>query len=235
MLETPYITFRRAVRKASAKHKEMVKYVFEKSDNLSLWIIGISLASISLLISNFKDLHEYLSPHDIKLIFLLFFISSFVGIIHRIFFILYYIWIDVAFEKIDADLSDEQHMDTENNLTGNESFVDLLNANRQFQNVEEFETRFKNGDEESRKNLYNELVALYIKNISLAKQNLNFAISGIGKTYKEYLDVKLNLKGKSPSMIKFAKYTSIILYFIFMLSFLFAFLYFFIVVKLPLQ
>ena len=233
MLERPFITLRRSFKRNNAVHKESVKTVFEKSDNLSLWIIGISLGSISLFISNFKDLQTYLLPKDIKLILLLLFISSICGIVHRLLFIWYYILIDYAFRKIDADLSEKEHMDTENNLTGSETFLDLLILNNQFQDVTEYENKYKSSDQETQKNLYNELVVAYIRNTTWAKQNAISAIENIEKIYKENLGIKLNFKPKSAMTLKIIKYTSVALYIVFMLCFLFAFWYFYTVVHFP--
>ncbi len=47
MLERPLTNILRVTRKNNDLTKDTVKYIFELSDKFSLWIIGISLASIS--------------------------------------------------------------------------------------------------------------------------------------------------------------------------------------------
>ena len=80
MLDSPFITLRKLFRKNNAEAKELIKYVFDKSDGITLWIIGLSLGSIGILVSTIKDINKYLTVGQVKTVFLFLFISAFCGI-----------------------------------------------------------------------------------------------------------------------------------------------------------
>lgn len=234
MLETPWITLRRLFRKNNTDTKDTVKYVFELSDKFSLWIIGISLAAISLLISNLSDVKFIISTRNLNVVFFSLFLSVFCGIFYRIIFIFYYIYQDIAFRKVDFELSDDEHMDTESLLTGNDSFKDLIKLNCQFRNMQGYEDQFNKSDDIGKEILYNELVASYVRDVALAKRNKDATISNIADVYNEHLGIsrKSFFKKRSSRPLVFTKYASVLLYFGFMLSFLFSFAYFLLTINI---
>ena len=230
MLERPFITIRRLARKNNALTKDTVKYVFELSDKFSLWIIGLSLASISLLVSSFDDITKHISPNNLKVVFLFLFISSFCGIIFRLLFIWYYILTDAAFRVVDFILDpDNEHMDTEPILNGNENFNDLIDLVTPFEELPtDIQKIYNASNDITKKKMYDDMIVLYTKHTTWAKQDTDFTMEYLADVYNTHLGISKNKfkKEPSPRTLNFVKYLSIVLYFSFLLSFLFAFGYF---------
>lgn len=234
MLERPYITIRRLSRKNNNDTKKLVKYVFELSNKFSLWIIGISLASLSLIISSLNNIGTYITPSNLKVVFVSLFISVFCGIFYRVIFVFYYIYLESAFRIIDFALTDNEHMHTENTLTGNETIDEMIDLNSQFRNMQGVRELFDKADEPGKQQLYNNLVAWYVRDVGWAKRNLDATLSNIADIYHAHLGLSRKKFFREPSifLLNFTKYTSIILYFGFMLSFLFAFAYFLLTINI---
>lgn len=236
MLERPFITIRRLARKNNALTKDTVKYVFEKSDSLSLWLIGISLAAISLLVSSFNDITKHITPHNLRVVFVFLFVSVFCGILYRIISIWYYILMDAAFRVIDFILDpDNEHMDTEPILSNNENFNDLIDLVNEFETLpSNIQDTYNNSNDLIKKKTYDDMLELYIKHTAWAKRDTDFTIEYLADIYNKHLGISKNRfkKEPSPSVLNFVKYSSIGLYFLFMICFLFAFGYFLAVIKI---
>lgn len=103
------------------KSKENSNYIFEQLDKILVWIIGFSIAAISIIVSNITDLKTVYSCCVIKQILILLSLSIISGILYRISSLLYLVnfqkiifYLEVAFsenemmiikeEKIDADI-----------------------------------------------------------------------------------------------------------------------------------
>jgi len=180
------------------------------------------------MLSNLADIGKYISPYNLKVVLVFLFISVFCGIFYRVVYIFYYILIDAAFRIIDVLLSDDEHMDTESSITGNETIDDLIELNNQFRNTEGFKEAFNQADDVGKAQILNNLVAWYVRDVAWAKRNLDFTLNDIAETYNKYLGVskKKFFKEHSVFAIKFTKNAAIALYFGFMLSFLFALAFF---------
>lgn len=237
MLDRPFITLRKLFRKNNAEAKELIKYIFEKSDDITLWIIGISLGSIGILVSTIRDINKYLTVGEVKTVFLFLFISAFCGIFYRIIYVFYYTLVDAAFRNIDFILSDDEHMDTDGELDGSETFDNLIRLNSQYQDLTDVKKLFDNSTAEIKTKLYADMVNFYKENTAWAKRDFDFTMGHIAEVYNDNLGLskkKFDINRKSSfKKIDIAKWACLILYFAFMLSFLFAFGYFFLVVEVP--
>lgn len=228
MLETPWVSLRRFARKNNTDTKELVKELNESSQKFSLWIISISLAAISLILSNLKDISEYISSYNLKVTLIFLFISVFCGIFYRVVFVFYWIYTDASFRILDYYFSEEKHMDVESSLDGSETIDDLIELNNQFRNTEGFKETFNQADDIGKAQVYNNLVAWYVKDVAWAKRNHDSTISDIAEINNKFLGVKKSSFFKPYSIwrLNLTKYLSVGLYFCFMLSFLFALAFF---------
>jgi hypothetical protein len=239
MLERPYITLRKFFRKNNLEAKELTKYIFDKSDSITLWVIGLALGSMGILVSTLKDINKYLTTGEVKTIFLFLLISAFCGIFYRITFLYYYTLVDTAFRHIDYILSDYECMDIDGELDGSETFDDLIRLNSQYQDLSSLKEIFNSSTEEVKDKLYDDMVSFYYESTKWAKKDFDLAIKHIAQVYndnlgidKKYFDVN---KKSSFKKIDIAKWICFILYIVFILSFLFAFAYFLTVVKVPIN
>ncbi len=239
MLDSPFITLRKLFRKNNAEAKELIKYVFDKSDGITLWIIGLSLGSIGILVSTIKDINKYLTVGQIKTVFLFLFISVFCGIFYRIVFLFYYTLVYSALRNIEYILSDDEQMDIDGELDGDETFEDLIRLNSQFQDLTDVKQLYAKSTDEIKQKLYKDMVNFYKKNTAWAKKIFDLTLEDIAEVYKNNLGLSkknfdINRK-TSFKKIDIAKWTCLILYVAFMLSFLFAFGYFLTYVQIPIN
>lgn len=236
MLQTPWESLIKISQKNNTESKDTVKYVFEMSDKFSLWIIGISLGALSLLLSNLKDILSYISVYNLKVVLAFLFISVLCGVLYRFVFIFYYIYTNEAFRIMDFYLTDDERQDIENRLTGNESYDDLIELIKQFINLNEenFRNEYNNADNLGKTQLYNNMVAWYIGYVREAKKDFDWTKNDIAEAYNKYLGInKKNFyKQHSPKKLMFTKYTSIVLYTLFMITFLFAVAFFLLTINI---
>ena len=62
MIDRPFDQFRDIFNKSSQDSRDLLKYVFEKSDNISLWIIGLAIGGISIFANKIADIQKAISP-----------------------------------------------------------------------------------------------------------------------------------------------------------------------------
>lgn len=237
MLQTPGEYFIRVSQKNNTESKEIVKYVFELSDKVSLWIIGISLGALSLLLSNIADILPYMSVINLKTVLIFLFVSGLCGILYRVVYVFYFIYTNEAFRIMDAYLSEDERQDTESVLTGMETYVKLIELNQQFRNLntDGFIKEYNEADVVGREQLYNNLVVWYINGVRAAKEDFDWTKNDISEAYNTYLgiDKKKFYKVHSTKPLRLSKYACIVLYLTFMLSFFFAIAFFLFTVKFP--
>ena len=143
---------------------------------------------------------------------------------------------DAAFRVIDFILDpDNEHMDTEPILSGNENFNDLINLINDFENLpNDLQAKYNNSNDLTKKKMYDDLLDLYKKHTAWAKQDTDFTIEYLAGIYNTHLGLSKDKfkKEPSPRKLNFVKYLSIFLYFSFLLSFLFAFGFFLFTIKI---
>lgn len=240
MSDRPFTLVRNIFRKSTSESKELYKYVFEKIDGVSLWIIGLSIGSIAVLASKLTERNNLLTATQIKFIFCVLFISVACGVFYRIIYVWYYILIDGAFRQIEIALSDLDLVDTEFELDGTESFEELIRLNKQFQNLEYLLELYNKSSDTYKAQLYSDMVELYRTETRIAKQELDLSFSTVEEAYKNALGVNINLRNISPltskkivRRIKIFRVVCVSLYLIFVIAFLVALGYFLFVVRLP--
>lgn len=240
MKERPFKFVRNIFKNENLQQRELMKFIFEKSDNLLLWLIGFSIGTVAALSSKITELHKLFTEAETKTIFLFLFISIFCGVIYRIIYLFYYILIDGAFRQIDISLSECNMVDTETDLDGTETFEYLYRTNLEYQNLPDFLDLYNRTPEIQKPSLYKYMVDLYIREAKYAKDEFDLAVDTVENAYLAALGKKLNLAQlfkvppNSPvKTIKFLQKILFVLYIIFALSFLFAVGYLLYVIKLP--
>lgn len=238
MLDRPFDSWRKFFRKHNSETKEFAKYAFEKLDALSNWIIGLSVGAVSLLVSEFTDLNKLLTFGQTKTIFLFLFISVFCGVFYRIFFFIFYYLFNQSFMQVDIALSDDKIMDTEDELTGEETFEKLLALNSQFQDITKVKDIYPKLDKEHQLMMYNDMVSEYMKGIAFAKRDTEIVFEFVSEVYQNSFGVKkdefdFTKKRKGLARLKLMGGISILLYIGLIASFLFALGYFMVVIKYP--
>lgn len=230
MLQTPWEYLIKVAKKVNTETKDEVRYIFGLSDQFSLWIIGLSLGSLSLLLSTLKDILSYISVYNLKIVLFFLFLSALLGVIYRIVFIFYYIQNNKALRIMDFYLTDDERQDIESSLKGNESYDDLIELNQQFVNLnaDALREEYNSSDDIGRIHRYNTLVAWYTSAVREAKKDFDWTRNDIAERYNEYVGInKKNFyKEYSNKPLLFTKYTSIFLYFGFMATFFFAVAFF---------
>lgn len=240
MLQRPFPAIRKIFRKNNSDAKELMKFVFEKTDSILLWLIGLSIGVIAALSSKFTDLHKLFTVEQTKCIFLFLFISVVCGIIYRVIYLWYYILIDGAFRQIDISLSETDMVDVESDLDGTETFEYLFRQNSEYQDLPDFLGLYNKTDEKQKAELYEYMVGLYKSEAAYAKKEFDLALSTVEDAYNSALGTKMKLTNltdaqitKPVKTIKFLRVVSIVLYLAFIFSFLFAIGYLLYVVKFP--
>lgn len=232
-MQRPSVLFQSIFSKHASQSREIHKYGFEKIDSLSLWIIGLSIGTIYAIVTNFKELTFLLSCVEIKYILLLLFISVVSGIFCRFTYIYYYVLVDTAFRQIEILLSDLEMADTEPNLTGTETFEELVELISQFYDRNYLLSEYNNSSIPEKTDMYNNLILQYKTETVKAKEELHDTLSIIENAYKISLGEKLYLINPKPKQneknvfkIKLFRLLFYILFFIFISTFLFSLGYF---------
>ena len=242
MLQRPFPAIRKIFRKNNSEAKELMKFVFEKTDSILLWLIGLSIGVIAALSSKFADLYKLFTVEETKCIFLFLFISVVCGIIYRVIYLWYYILIDGAFRQIDISLSESDMVDIDSDLDGTETFEYLFRQNLEYQDLPDFLGLYNKTDEKQKAELYAYMVGLYKSEAEYAKKEYDLALSTVEDAYNSALGTKTKLTNltdtqltKPVRTIKTLRVISIVLYLIFIFSFLFAVGYLLYVVKFPIS
>lgn len=120
-------------------------------------------------------------------------------------------------------------MDTEPILNDNENFKDLTDLVSEFEELpKDLLSIYNASNDIVKQKMYDDMRSLYIRHTEWAKRDTDFTIEYLAGIYNTHLGIsKKNFKKEpSPRKLNFVKYASIVLYFGFLLSFLFAFGYF---------
>jgi len=227
LIKTPFDQLRETVRKVNSEGKELFKYVFEKSDSISLWIIGLSLGGVAIFANNIGNIQKTISLPYLKQILLLLTISVTSGIIYRTLYLYLYVIIDQINRNIDIAFSKEKTMDTESLLTGKETFLELVDVlNKGFEeDLTYLIPVFNTIDEKARKILYQSVVDHYLANVNFAATNTGYAMDFFVETYAEaYGMTKEQFEKKVKNFNSGSRYKctltfAIIFYFIYNLTF----------------
>lgn len=243
MLNDPYIQIRKLYRATNNESKEFAKYAFEKVDSISIWIIGLSIGSISLFASNIKNIKLAVQGHglfNLNTILLLLFISVVCGIFYRIIFLLFYMNLNNAFRGMDIALSDEETMDTESMLLGEEDFNQLHKLVSQYIDIDDnLKLQYQNAPAPVKTHIIKLLISDYEFGVKRANKLKELVFDNVSTLYSTFfpmnkdklLNDMLNPKNTIRNKLKFLAWLCIGLYITFMGLFLVALATFLLIVK----
>lgn len=229
-IDRPLDQLREIFRASNRESKELLKYVFEKSDNISLWIIGLSIGGISIFANNIADIQKVISLCYLRPILLLLAISVTSGIIYRGLYLYFFVVMNNTLRGIDIAFSNSKSMDTESNLTGKETFKELVDkVNDGFgDDLSYLLPAFENIDEKARVEVYKSVVDHYLKSLEFAQQDEDRALDFVADTYSNFFGMnkeKFLRKIKSPeaggaNQYRWTLVLTTIFYFIYILTFI---------------
>jgi hypothetical protein len=173
------------------KDKELLKFVFEKSDSISLWIIGLSIGAISIIANDIGKIKGAIPHPYLSTIMYLLVISVITGILYRMSCLYFFVINNHISKNLEIAFSGKESMDTESFLIGNESYEQLLKiVKRAFDDDNDYLIPlYEQADEEGRKKLYDSMVKHYLSNVKWAKKDKDNALDFVIETYASYTGI----------------------------------------------
>ncbi len=187
-IKRPFEQFLEIFRTTNRESKELLKYVFEKSDNISLWIIGLAIGGVSIFANNIADIQNVILPCYLKPILLMLAISVTSGIIYRGLYLYLFVLLDGNFRGIDIAFSNQEVMDLESNLDGSESFSQVVDTlkNGFGDDLSYLIPAYEKINAEAKQALYDSVVNHYLKCIEFAQMDANNAMDFVADTYSKF-------------------------------------------------
>jgi len=230
MIERPFNQLRDLFRENNKLNKELLRYVFEKSDNISLWIIGLAIGGITIFANNIGKVKGAINSDSLLPILYLLAASVTTGILYRISYLYFFVVLEQTANGIDIAFSRQETMDTESFLKGNETYEELLKVvesgtGADFAHLIQLHI---NSDETNKKLLYDSMVKHYLESVAFAKKDRELAFDFIADTYSKFIGIskeKYIKRMESQNIGRQFKWTLRItsfLYFSFILTFIIA-------------
>jgi hypothetical protein len=228
MIERPFNQIRDALKEINIKNKELVRYVFEKSDNISLWIIGLAIGGLSIIANDLGKVKSGIPPHYLSPILYLLAGSVTTGVIYRTLYLRFYVCLSQINDGIVIAFTRQETMDTESLLKGNESYEGvLLSIKLGFgEDLSPMIPIYNNSDEQGKKILYDTAVNHYNASVEYARRDAELAIEFVADTYSKFIGVnkekflKKLKNGNSAKEFKIFKILTIIFYLAYNLMFI---------------
>jgi hypothetical protein len=190
-IDRPFDQLREIFRAVNHENRELVKYVFEKSDSISLWIIGLSIGGISIFANNIADIQRAIPLCKLRPILLLLAISVTSGIVYRGLYLYFFSILNNTMRGIDIAFSNRQMMHTNSELTGKETYEELLHKIRSGTGEDFFHlmSEYNMMDDGAKQNRYNQMVDFYLRSVEFAKKDTESALDFIADTYSKFYGV----------------------------------------------
>lgn len=187
-IDRPFDQFLEIFRSSNRESRVLLKYVFEKSDNISLWIIGLSIGGISIFANNIADIQKVISPCFLRPILFLLSISVTSGIIYRLLYLYFFVVLDNTLRGIDIAFSNQRTMDFESILDGNETFKELVETLKDGfgEDLSYLIPVYDNIDTKAKEELYKSVVDHYLKRVNFAQTDANTVLDFIAETYSKF-------------------------------------------------
>lgn len=190
----PFTFIRNLFWENNKESRELSKFIFEKNDSFMLWILGLAFAFIAGIITNIEKLNSlHITPH-LRLVIGLLLCSIILGIFYRMLFLKYFLFLDAIHAQISIALGNKTYHETESQLTGNETFNDLISLNSEFQYSREACDLYNLASESDKEILKLSQIDLYKRNIEWAKRDLENGFKTINDVYKETYGVRYNFE-----------------------------------------
>lgn len=189
--ERPFDQLRGLFRASNRDNKELLKFVFEKSDSISLWIIGLAIGGISIFANNIANAQKSICPEMLRPILLLLAISVTTGIIYRSLYLYFFVVLSNTQQGMDIAFSNQKTMDTESVLEGNETFKDLVGKiKNNCGDLSYLIKPYEAVDEKAKAELYNSIVAFYLNTVVFAQTDTGLFIDFAADTYSKFTGIR---------------------------------------------
>jgi hypothetical protein len=230
MIDRPFNQIRDTFKDVNTKNKDLVKYVFEKSDSISLWIIGLAIGGISIFANDIGKVKSAIPASYLSSILYLLATSVTAGILYRIFFLRFYVILNQISDGIDISFTRRETMDTESFLKGDETYEGLLLMikNGTGEDLNYLLPLYNNSDDNGKRILYDNAVKHYLANVEFAKRDTELAFDFVADTYSKFTGAdkenykRKMTKGNSGREFKSFKVLTLVLYIIYNLAFIIA-------------
>jgi len=188
MIDRPFDQIRDVVRANNQKSRELTKYVFEKSDALSLWLIGLSIGGIGIFASNVLNIKKSIGATPLAIVLILLSISVVAGIIYRNLWLYWFIIQNNISDCIDFDFSREKKMHMQSFLTGNETYQELINTVFLCTGIDygSFLPVYDSSDDSGKQILYDSMVTYYLNSVEFAKKDYELGVDFMVETLARY-------------------------------------------------
>ena len=236
-IDRPFDQLREIFRTSNRESRELLKYVFEKSDNISLWIIGLATGGISIFANNIGDIQKVVSPCLLRPILLLLAISVTSGIIYRGLYLYFFVVQNNIMTGIDIAFSNQKILDMESTLDGSETFNGLIEKVKDGtgDDLSYLIQAYDNIDNTAKAELYKSVVDHYLSIVNFAKRDTDLVLDFVADTYskfygkskEKFLKKLKNLKPRA-GQYKWTVILTSVFYLVYILSFiaaLFLFVY----------
>lgn len=229
-MDRPFDQFRDIFKKSNEQNKDLLKYVFEKSDSISLWIIGLAIGGIAIFANNIGDIKKVIEPSSLRPILYLLATSVTSGILYRGSYLYFFVTLNHTIRGIEIALSRDPIMDTEPLLTGNETFEEVINAIKIGFDEDQSALfpQYYQSDEEGKKKMYHKMVTYYNDLVAFARKDTENAIEFIADTYSKFTGTKKenylkSFENKNTAMqFKWILRITLFFYCVYLLSFIVA-------------
>jgi hypothetical protein len=188
-VKMPFDQILEIFRESNQENKKLLKFVFEKSDNISLWIIGLAIGGISIFANNIADIQKVISPCFLRPILLLLSISVTSGIIYRGLYLYFFVLLDNIYRGIDIAFTNTEMMDIESTLNGSETFpevIEVLKRSGFREDLSYLIPVYEKINEEAKRELYDSVVNHYLNRVEFAQNNVNEAFDFVADTYSKF-------------------------------------------------
>jgi len=188
--ERPFVQIRELFRNINKENRELLRYVFEKSDSISLWIIGLSIGGISVIANNIADVQKARSSNHLRPLLLLLAISVTSGIIYRILYLYFFVVLTHTQQGIDIAFSNQKAMDAESLLEGNESFKELIETvASNLGDLSYLLIEYNRSDEQNKLLLYQSVVDSYLLSVNFAQKDTENIMDFVADTYSNFTGI----------------------------------------------
>ena len=230
----PFDYIRDTFKRTNEQNKELLKFVFEKSDSISLWIIGLAIGGISIFANNIGNIKTTIPACYLKPILILLVISVTCGIIYRTLYLYFFVVLSHTMQGIEISFSRDPVMDTESIITGEETIEELFGAikNGFGEDHSALIPLYYEKSVDDKKKMRDDFIIHYLNLVSFAQKDTELGFDFVADTYSKFTGKKKEKiisgfkNNSSVSQFLVSKWLTILFYIIYMLSFVLAlFLY----------
>lgn len=229
-MKNPFEHYSEIALQENKEGTELVKYIFEKEDKATFWIVGFSIGGISIIANNMFSFADRFPNPNINLVLIFLIISVVSGIIQRNLSLHFLIVLSQIQQFYKIAFSGDSTIDVVSRLNGNENFEQLIEkikigTGRDYSD-------FLKVNKEERPTLTKHLLEQYNMDLDFANKD----VERFNQYFAEIDNIALGVKKektlesiKNPKIgknYKLVKYSYIMFYYIHLITFVLALIIF---------